>query len=111
VTSESAALTPPLITQLEEISRVHPQRVLRLRGVLRVGLDPALEEPFELLIYRGFSSSTTHPTAFDPDQPVLPGAVAGLEAELLAAPLNPAAEQVLVGPAPIDRFLDPLAWS
>ena len=32
------------------------------------------------------------------------------EAELLAAPLNPAAEQRLAGPAPVARFLDPASW-
>jgi hypothetical protein len=48
-----------LVAQLEERSRNHADRVLRLLGVVGV-------EPFELLIFRGFSSSTTHPTRFDP---------------------------------------------
>ena len=49
-----------LVSQLEERSRSHGDRVLRLMGVVGA-------EPFELLIFRGFSSSTTHPTRFDPD--------------------------------------------
>ena len=65
---------------------------------------------FELLIFRGFSSSTTHPTAFDPDRPALPESARITAAELLAGPLNPAGERRLAGPLPPDTFLDPGAW-
>ena len=68
-------------------------------------------EPFELVIYRGFSSSTTHPTAFDPDQPALPETARLLSAEILQAPLRPGeAEGLLAGPGPVDLFLEPGAW-
>ena len=96
-----------LLTQLEEFSRSRPDRVLRLRG------DLPMEggwEPFELLIFRGFSSSVSHPTAFDPDCPALPEDACIREAELLQGPLNPAAEQALAGPFPAQRFLDAAAW-
>jgi hypothetical protein len=93
----------PAIAALEACSRSRPDRVLRLRGRLDA-------EPYELLIFRGFSSSTTHPTGFDPDRPVLPDGVRIETAELLAGPLNPAAEQLLAGPEPPGRFLDPTAW-
>ena len=56
-----------LVQQLEERTRLLPDRVVRLQGTVQ-------GEPFELLIFRGFSSSTTHPTAFDPDASVLPEA-------------------------------------
>ena len=58
------------LAALEAISRERPDRVLRLRGELPG--DAGSWEPFELLIFRGFSSSVSHPTAFDPDQPALP---------------------------------------
>jgi hypothetical protein len=93
---------------LEELSRGRSDRVLRLRGVLP-GATGELE-PFELLIFRGFSSSVSHPTAFDPDQPALPATARVIEAELLQGPLNPAAEQLLAGPMVPDLFLDPAAW-
>jgi hypothetical protein len=80
------------LSQLEAISSQRPDRVLRLAGLLA-------GEPLELLIFRGFSSSTTHPTAFDPDQSALP-----------EGPLNPAAEQVLAGPSDPVGFLEPAAW-
>jgi hypothetical protein len=94
---------PVSIEQLEQCSRGRPDRVLRLSGRLE-------GEPYELLIYRGFSSSTTHPTAFDPDHPVLPAGTEIDSAELLSGPLNPASEQRLAGPAPLAHFLDPAHW-
>jgi len=96
-----------LLDQLEAISRSRPDRVLRLSGQL-----PAEggEELFELLIFRGFSSSVSHPTAFDPDQPALPPEARIERAELLQGPLNPAAEQVLAGPMAPELLLDPARW-
>ena len=116
-----------LLARLEAISRERPDRVLRLHGTLRPlpaiggrepGEDPEAAaspvepvEPFELVIYRGFSSSTTHPTAFDPDQPALPETARLLSAEILQAPLRPGeAEGLLAGPGPVDLFLEPGAW-
>ncbi len=93
----------PVLSQLEAISSQRPDRVLRLGGVLA-------GEPLELLIFRGFSSSTTHPTAFDPDQSALPEGALIQTASLLSGPLNPAAEQVLSGPSDPHLFLEPAAW-
>ena len=98
-----------LLADLEAISRSRSDRVLRLRGTLPAEADEA-QEPFELLIFRGFSSSVSHPTAFDPDQPALPEAAQLDSGELLQGPLNPAAERRLDGPAAVQHFLDPGAW-
>ena len=95
---DGAAMTA-LLQRLERLSKAHPDWVLRLDGVDRTG------EPFELLLFRGVSSSVTHPTAFDPDAAVLPDGV-GIEAmTLLAAPLQPDHETVLLGPLEPDAFL------
>jgi hypothetical protein len=100
-----------LLAALEAISRDRADRVLRLRGSLPPEAAGAgASEPFELLIFRGFSSSVSHPTAFDPDQPALPESAQLASAELLQGPLNPAAEQPLAGPAAVEHFLDPAAW-
>jgi hypothetical protein len=96
-----------LLSQLEAISSGRADRVVRLTGMLPV---QGGEEAFELLIFRGFSSSVSHPTAFDPDQPALPAEARVLEAELLQGPLNPAAEQRLAGPMAPEELLDPAAW-
>jgi hypothetical protein len=97
-----------LLAALEAISRARPDRLLRLRGGLVAA--GSVEEPYELLIFRGFSSSTSHPTAFDPDQPLVPEGVELRTAELLAAPLNPAAEQVLAAGSDPQAYLQPSAW-
>lgn len=98
-----------LLAALETISRGRPDRVLRLRGSLAASAAGERGEAFELLIFRGFSSLTTHPTAFDPDRPALPEGSAIEAAELLAAPLLPDAAPLL-GPRSVDSFLDPGAW-
>jgi hypothetical protein len=108
-----------LLARLEQLSRQRPDRVLRLRGVLPAPIEPAVAaspvaaagmEPFELLIFRGFSSSTTHPTGFDPDQPLLPEGSQIEVAELLAGPLNPANASLLAGPESAEHFLQDAAW-
>ena len=97
-----------LLAQLEELSRSRPDRVLRLTGELPG--EAGAMEPFELLIFRGFSSSVSHPTAFDPDQPALPESARLMSAELLQGPLNPAAEQRVAGPMDPALLLEPARW-
>jgi hypothetical protein len=97
------------LAQLEALSRLRPDRVVRLRGLWPVA-PGAAAECFELLIFRGFSSSVTHPTAFDPDQPALPAGAVLEQAELLQGPLDPRADRVLAGPLPVEDLLDPQAW-
>lgn len=97
-----------LLARFEELSRSCPDRVLRLTGELPG--DEGMPEPFELLIFRGFSSSVSHPTAFDPDQPALPESARLMSAELLQGPLNPAAEQRVAGPMDPELLLEPDRW-
>ena len=92
-----------VVQALEERTRSQPQRVVRLRG--QVGV-----EPFELLIFRGFSSSTTHPTAFDPDASVLPEGTSLDQVELLQGPLSPTQEVVLAGPMSPNDLLAQANW-
>jgi hypothetical protein len=108
---EEPASIAALLLELEERSRARPDRVLRLRG--RLPAHPSQHgdhEPFELLIFRGFSSLTTHPTSFDPDRPALPEGSRIDDAELLQAPLIPDAETRLAGPAAVAAFLASDAW-
>lgn len=92
-----------LVRAIEERSRNHPDRVVRLLG--SVG-----DEPLELLIFRGFSSSTTHPTAFDPDTSVLPEGTRLDRADLLQGPLNPFSESLLVGGISLEDLLAQASW-
>jgi hypothetical protein len=98
-----------LLAELEAISRCRSDRVLRLRGALPAEIGAGWE-PFELLIFRGFSSSVSHPTAFDPDQPALAESAQIIAAELLQGPLNPAQETLLAGPVAVEAFREPGAW-
>ena len=98
-----------LLAELEAISRCRSDRVLRLRGALPAEIGAGWE-PFELLIFRGFSSSVSHPTAFDPDQPALAESAQITAAELLQGPLNPVQETLLAGPVVVEAFLEPGAW-
>ena len=92
-----------LVQELEERTRLSPDRVVKLHGFV-------LDEPFELLIFRGFSSSTTHPTAFDPDASVLPDGTRLDWAELLQGPLDPSGETRLVGPVNPEDLLAQASW-
>ena len=101
-------MTSEALPALEQISRDHPRRVIRLTGFVR--LEGGEHEPLEILVFRGFSSCTTHPTAFDPDQSVLPEGAQIEQAFLLEGPLNQQEETVIVGPVPVDQLLDARVW-
>ena len=92
-----------LIQDLEERTRQHPDRVVRLQGAIE-------DQLFELLIFRGFSSSTTHPTDFDPDASVLPQGTQLEQAELLQGPLNPTDTTILLGPMVPAALLNQASW-
>jgi hypothetical protein len=96
-----------LLAALEAISRSRPDRVLRLGGEV-TGPD-GRSEPLELLVFRGVTSSTSHPLDADPDTSALPQGAILRWAEILTAPLNPQAASV-GGRLPPDRCLDPGLW-
>ena len=51
-----------LINNLEKISSTIPNRILKLEGFT---LQDKQKEPVEIIIFKGFSSSTTHPIEID----------------------------------------------
>ena len=57
-----------LIINLEKISSVTPNRVLKLEGFI---LKENNKEQLEIIIFRGFSSSTTHPIEIDLEKNVI----------------------------------------
>ena len=56
-----------LINNLEKISSVIPNRILKLKGYR---LKKNQKEQLEIIIFKGFSSSTTHPIEFDLEKKV-----------------------------------------
>ena len=57
-----------LINSLEKISSKIPNRILILEGFLQ---KENQKEKLEILIFRGFSSSTTHPIEIDSEKKVI----------------------------------------
>ena len=57
-----------LIKSLEKISSEIPNRVLKLEGFL---LKKNQKEELEIIIFRGYSSSTTHPIEIDSEKKVI----------------------------------------
>tara|TARA_B100000886_G_scaffold140979_1_gene95509 strand:- start:231 stop:539 length:309 start_codon:yes stop_codon:yes gene_type:complete len=57
-----------LIISLERISAKMPNRILKLEGYI---LKNNQKEQLEIIIFRGFSSSTTHPIQMDLEKKVL----------------------------------------
>ncbi|MBD1873221.1 hypothetical protein H6F75_06985 [Nodosilinea sp. FACHB-131] len=74
--------------RLEQFTLRRPQLVLLVQAVVEGEAD-------EVLIFRGFSSSLMHPTAADPDVPVLPGNAVIKTIDIMAGPYNPATPQYL----------------
>ena len=57
-----------LINNLEKISSEMPERILKLEGFI---LKENHKEELEIIIFKGFSSSTTHPIEIDLEKKVL----------------------------------------
>ena len=57
-----------LIKHLEKISSEIPNRILKVEGFI---LKENQKEKLEILIFRGYSSSTTHPIEIDAEKKVI----------------------------------------
>ena len=57
-----------LLNNLEKISSVIPNRILKVEGYI---LKENRKEKLEIIIFKGFSSSTTHPIEVDLEKKVI----------------------------------------
>jgi len=57
-----------LLNKLEKISSLIPNRVLKIEGYI---LKENHKEHLEIIIFKGFSSSTTHPIEIDLEKKVI----------------------------------------
>ena len=73
-----------LISILEKISSEMPDRILKLEGLI---LKENQKEQLEILIFRGFSSSTTHPIEIDSEKKVITLSYTITNFKLYKAPL------------------------
>ncbi|MCY7392048.1 MAG: hypothetical protein LH647_11360 [Leptolyngbyaceae cyanobacterium CAN_BIN12] len=76
------------LLRLEQYTLKRPQELL----LVQASIDDELDE---VVIFKGFSSSLTRSTAFDPDVPVLPDTADIIAIERLRSPYNPDAPQYI----------------
>ena len=74
-----------LIDNLEKISSKIPNRILKLEGFI---LKEKHKEQLEILIFRGYSSSTTHSIEIDSEKKVIALAYKITNFKLYKAPLS-----------------------
>ena len=74
-----------LINNLEKISSEIPNRVLKIEGFI---LKENHKEQLEILIFKGFSSSTTHPIELDLEKEVIEFTFVLTNFKLYKAPLT-----------------------
>ena len=81
-----------LINSLEKISSDIPNRVLKLEGFL---LKENQKEQLEIIIFRGFSSSKTHPIEIDSEKKVITLSYIITNFKLYKAPLTETEENFI----------------
>jgi hypothetical protein len=74
--------------RLEKYSAIAKQEVL----IVTVEIDSVTDR---IAIFKGFSSSLTSPTAFDPDVPVIPDPARIVAIDRVASPYNPQSPQYI----------------
>jgi len=74
-----------LLNNLEKISSSIPNRVLKIEGYI---LKENLKENLEIIIFKGFSSSTTHPIEIDLEKKVFEFRYILTNFKLFKAPLK-----------------------
>ena len=81
-----------LINNLEKISSNIPNRILKLEGFI---LKENHQEQLEILIFKGFSSSTTHPIEIDSEKKVITLSYTITNFKLYKAPLTESEENFI----------------
>ncbi len=74
-----------LINSLEKISSEIPNRILKLEGFLQ---NKHQKEQLEIIIFRGYSSSTTHPIEIDSEKKIIALTYTITNFKLYKAPLT-----------------------
>jgi len=96
-----------LIKSLEKISSEIPDRILKLEGFI---LKENHQEKLEILIFRGYSSSTTHPIEIDLEKKVIKFSYIVMNFKLYKAPLTDTEENFIKENKNSDFFLNQKNW-
>jgi len=81
-----------LISSLEKISSEIPDKILKLEGFIQ---KENQKQQLEILIFRGFSSSTTHPIEIDSEKKVIKHSYIITNFKLYKAPLTETEENFI----------------
>ena len=96
-----------LIKSLEKISSTIPNRILKIEGHIFKG---NCKEFLEIIIFKGFSSSTTHPIEIDLEKKVIDFNHSFSNFKLFKAPLNKKQNEIIrISQNPL-FFLDKSNW-
>ncbi len=96
-----------LINSLEKISSEIPDRILKLEGII---LKENQKEQLEILIFRGYSSSTTHPVEIDSEKKVISLTYIIRNFKLYKAPLTATEENFIREHQNSSFFLNQKNW-
>ena len=96
-----------LINSLEKISSEIPNRILKLEGFI---LKDNYKEKLEILIFKGFSSSTTHPIEIDLEKKVIEFPYSLNNFKLYKAPLTETKDNFIRENQNIAFFLNQKNW-
>tara|TARA_B100000900_G_C20533312_1_gene697263 strand:- start:485 stop:787 length:303 start_codon:yes stop_codon:yes gene_type:complete len=94
-----------LIKELEKISAEVPNRVLRIKGTF---IDN--KENIEIIIFKGFSSSTTHKIEHDLEKNAISKDFIFTKCELLKSPISQSDDCIIKTSTDIKNFLDNNFW-
>ena len=97
-----------LINNLEKISSDIPNRILKLEGFI---LKENHQEQLEIIIFKGFSSSTTHPIEIDLEKKVITFSYIITNFKLYKAPLKETEDNFIRENQNSVFFLDQKNWT
>ena len=96
-----------LIKNLEKISSEIPNRILKIQGYI---LKKNHKEKLEIIIFKGFSSSTTHPIEIDLEKKVIEFSYVITNFKLYKAPLKKTKDNFIRENRNSVFFLDNRNW-
>ena len=96
-----------LINSLEKISSEIPDRILKLEGFI---LKKNHQEKLEIIIFKGFSSSTTHPIEIDLEKKVITFSYIITNFKLYKAPLKETEDNFIRENQNLVFFLNQKNW-
>ena len=96
-----------LIKNLEKISSEIPNRILKIQGYI---LKKNHKEQLEIIIFKGFSSSTTHPIEIDLEKKVIEFSYILTNFKLYKAPLKKTRDNFIRENRNSVFFLDNRNW-